>query len=144
MESVTVDRTDRRRRDFRSSPTSLRSMRAFVTTCLREAGVPSPRIEDARLVVSELGANAVQHGAGPTVVVTVGLDDDLWWTIQVSNRIREGHEIPHDLPATWAPVPPHASSGRGLAIVRDVCSDVAVSTDDGTLTVTCRLGRRAP
>ena len=87
-----------------------------VRACRREvlrlfAG--SPRVDDLVLAVSELAANAVQHGSGPTTLA-VSLRPGAV-VIEVGDRdpIRSPTILPLQR-ATW--------SGRGMAIV-DVISD---------------------
>ena len=73
----------------------------------------SPRIDDLVLAASELAANAVQHGHGPTELTLTAHSGGV--VIEVGDR------APTLLPAVL-PLRPNTSSGRGMAIV-DVISD---------------------
>ena len=70
--------------------------------------VPEHRIEDLRLVLSELVTNAVLHGQGPTIDVRLRMDGQV-----------VGGEVVDQGEGFAAPPPPtlDAPGGRGLAIV---------------------------
>ena len=70
--------------------------------------VPAARLEDLRLILSELATNAVTHGAGPTIDIRLEADGAL-----VSG------EVVDDGDGFDLPPPPtlEAPGGRGLAIV---------------------------
>lgn len=140
----TLDRTRFHRRSFAPLPANLPEMRRFVADCLVVDGADRSVVHDLQLVVSELGANAVQHGDGNPVVVVIDNTDRAWWTICVSNSVpddlRGGGLLSSRSP--WPKPPPHAMSGRGLQIVRDLSDDVQIDEQGSAVTVTCRVRRR--
>ncbi|MDQ3739848.1 MAG: ATP-binding protein [Actinomycetota bacterium] len=70
--------------------------------------VPAHRLEDLRLVVSELVTNAVVHGAGPTLDLRLRADGP----VVTGEVVDQGDGFEHP------PLPtPDAPGGRGLAIV---------------------------
>ena len=76
----------------------------------------SPRLDDILLAASELAANAVQHGGGPTtLVITTGPGGAGGVVIEVGDRSVVAAPVVLPLRAT-------TSTGRGMAIV-DVVSD---------------------
>lgn len=88
-------------------------------------------VDDVRLVTSELVGNAVRHGE-PPVTLEVTLDDD-----------RGHHRVIltcHD-GGPWDGSDPSPSSGRGLVIVRALCSTVVVNADATQTTVVATLER---
>jgi anti-sigma regulatory factor (Ser/Thr protein kinase) len=134
------DRPERRAgpvvRSFRATPQSGRVIRAFVREVLSAADVPDPVASDVELVVSELGANAVEHGVGDEFTVTIDVSRRRWLAVSVTC-------VSDAAPAlrawrTWAIAPPDARSGRGLGIVRRLMDDVDVEARNGRLTVRCR------
>jgi serine/threonine-protein kinase RsbW len=88
-------------------------------------------VDDVRLVTSELVGNAVRHGE-PPVTLEVLLDDD------------SGHHrvvlTCHD-GGPWDGSGPSPSSGRGLVIVRALCSALVVDADGTQTTVVATLER---
>lgn len=81
------------------------------------------------VVVNELMTNAIEHGTGSPISLTVDSTDGLM--IQVSN------------PATAPPIVKMTSAdarrGRGMAIVAALADDLDISFDDsGMITVTTR------
>lgn len=123
-------------RSFRATPASGRAVRAFVREVLRSAHVPEQVAWDVELVVSELAANAVEHGAGDELTVEVDITRRPWLSVSVTC-------ISDAAPAlrawrTWAIAPPDARSGRGLGIVRRLMDDVDVEARNDRMTVRCR------
>jgi anti-sigma regulatory factor (Ser/Thr protein kinase) len=57
-----------------SSPASVADARRWVERFLDSTGVPTPRIDDTVLVVSELVSNAIRHATGDVVCHAVLLD----------------------------------------------------------------------
>ena len=84
--------------------------------------------ETARLVASELIANAVLHGVGPITVSVDARDGAV--TLEVGDRGRgarlDGRPV---MPG------PDAPGGRGLPIVRALASDLDVDDGGGTTRV---------
>ena len=88
-------------------------------------------VDDVRLVTSELVGNAVRHGESP-----VTLDVDL-----------AAHDGRHSVVITchdggpWDGTDPSPSSGRGLVIVRALCTSVEIDADATHTTVVAVLER---
>lgn len=106
---------------------SVAAARILLTEALRAADVSPRVVEDARLVLSELALNAVEHGRpdaeakfqvgwriGPDVV-----------TVTVTDAGTRG---------ILRPLSPDAGAprGRGLAIVDSLCQSWQVARDNGT------------
>ena len=90
-------------------PSAVRTTRRQVTTMFDG----SPRLDDILLAASELAANAVQHGSGPTsLVISTGAGGVV---IEIGDRSVTAAPVVLPLLST-------RSSGRGMAIV-DVVSD---------------------
>jgi len=88
-------------------------------------------VDDVRLVTSELVGNAVRHGESP-----VTLDVDL--------TERDGRRrvviTCHDA-GPWDGTDPSPSSGRGLVIVRALCTALGIDADATHTTVVAVLER---
>ena len=106
--------------------------RILLTEALRAADVSPLAVEDARLVLSELALNAVEHGR-----------PDSEGKFQVSWRI--GPDVVA-IAVTDAgtrgilrPLSPDAGAprGRGLAIVDSLCQSWEVARDNGTQILAC-------
>lgn len=132
--------SSRHQRTFRAGVDSARAARVFVAEQLHQNGAPPATLADLQLVVSELVANAVQHGASD-VVVQVDSADDAWLQLTVVG----GTGLPADLadPARWRIADPNDAAGRGLGIVRALVDEVVVDTIDEQLVVRCRRHRDA-
>jgi serine/threonine-protein kinase RsbW len=97
---------------------SVSVVRQGLRTWMRERGTSSDRIDDARVVVSELVANAVRHAqplSDGCLVVAWGVDNR---GLRISVTDGGGQTAPH---AVDAPV--SATSGRGIAIVETLVDD---------------------
>ena len=91
-----------------------RDLRAW----MQQRGTPVERIDDARVVVSELVANSVRHArplADGSLLVTWNVGDR---GLQISVTDGGGGTAPHMLDA-----PVSATSGRGLSIVDSLAVD---------------------
>lgn len=133
---------DRHEQAFAATAGSARLARVFVRDSLRSHGVGASIIGDFQLVVSELTANAIEHGNGSDVVVLVDLADPAWWAISVGGGV-DG-SVKHLLdPELWTVASSHLGSGRGLGIVRHLMDRVDVSLDEGCLRIRCLLRRRS-
>ncbi|MBM0231343.1 ATP-binding protein [Micromonospora sp. STR1_7] len=105
--------------------TDLRALRAFVCAGALARGLPPDRLELLALAVSELATNTLQHTTGGGRV-------RLWTEAGhlVCDVVDQGPTRPfgRGMPAA------EAVRGRGLAIVEQVCDEVAVfSAPEGTV-----------
>ena len=88
-------------------------------------------VDDVRLVTSELLGNAVRHGGPP-----LSLDVDLVVTDgrhRVVVTCRDG--------GPWDGTDPSSSGGRGLVLVRALCTRVDIDANERHTTVTATLER---
>lgn len=110
-----------------SNPASVGAARSLLTRDLRSANLAPPTIDDARLVLSELVTNGIEHGA-PDPDGNI----EVCWCVR-DHRLRlsvwdgGATEILKPLPLN-----DHSLRGRGLAIVDSVCDHLHVHRDDGT------------
>ncbi len=108
----------------------LAAVRGFVRTRAESFGLPSGRAGLLMLAVAELAANTLMHteGGGSVRVWAdaghVGCD-----VIDSGPERRFGRAMP----------PPHAITGRGLAIVERICDDVSISTGPAGTQVRLRM-----
>lgn len=148
-EAVVVDPTDvitrsargrsgREQRVFRATPASTRGIRGFVRDALQAACARDEVIADFQLVVSELAANAIEHGTGDDVVVEVDATRPAWWEVTVSSTSAGTRLGPA---RDWTIAGADAGSGRGLGIVRRLMDDVRVERRGDRLSVRCRVRR---
>jgi serine/threonine-protein kinase RsbW len=88
-------------------------------------------VDDVRLVTSELVGNAVRHGQ-PPVTLEVVLDAS-HGRHRVTLTCHDG--------GPWDGSDPSPVSGRGLVIVRALCTEVEIDADDSHTTVVATLER---
>ncbi len=117
------------------APPSVGEARRLLRAELEASGFPAGAVHDASVVVSELLANALRHGRPllPGYQVQVG------WRIgpeAVDIRVTDGGGAtqPHIVEARG-----NALGGRGLAIVRTLCTELAVQRGEDTVTVRARV-----
>lgn len=106
---------------FVGGSSSIRDAREFVTALLEADGWDPGRIEEVRLIVSELATNAVVH-AGGTFEVEAHLDGEL--------RVRVRDLLPERSPRL-RPVRDDVPGGRGLHIVSRLADAWGVVGGDG-------------
>jgi anti-sigma regulatory factor (Ser/Thr protein kinase) len=137
------ERSDGEQRVFRATPSSTRSIRRFVSETLRAARARADVVTDFQLVVSELAANAIEHGTGDDLVVDVDTTQSSWWEVTVSSTLPTGRRRDGRLRTArqWSIADPDASSGRGLGIVRRLMDDVRVEHHADRISVRCRMRR---
>ncbi|MET8773631.1 ATP-binding protein [Nocardia sp. NPDC050713] len=117
--------------DFPATADRLAQVRHTFQDWLERCGIGSDRAYDVLLAVGEACTNAVEHGHrgdGGTVRVRAACTGaELNVTVADHGR--------------WKPPDPQTRSvrGRGLAIIRAVIPDVAVTTGEGGTTVAMRL-----
>jgi len=121
---------------FSSTPLSTRDAREFVAHQLQRVKAAPTMIADFELMVSELVANAVQHGDGGDLWVRLAIDDRACCTLTISSGLATA--IPPIDPSRWGLAPAHHSSGRGLGIVRRLAHEVRLAASGGRLEITCR------
>ena len=127
----------REARFFSSVPASARAARAFVSGSLRAHGATGRVIDDFALVVGELTANAIEHGDGADLLVTVDFTDERWWAIEVSGPSDDVNDRMHD-PEQWRIADREADSGRGLGITRALMDDIVTNAEAHWLSIRCR------
>lgn len=91
----------------------------------------------SELVLTELVTNAIEHGAGGPVDVTVSTQTPEQVEIIVENATSEPPQLP---PPTDTPPPTTNTRGRGLFIVRSI-ADVQSEYDAGRVQVKANLLR---
>ena len=117
---------------------ALPAVRPFVTEHASRAGLAPERIADLTVAVSELAANAVEHGGG-TGALAVWPDAD-----QLVCQLTDGGYLSDPL-AGRIPVPAHGPiGGRGLLLVHQLCDLVRVHTTPAGTTTRIYLHGAAP
>ena len=106
---------------------------------LRKEQVDQSAIGEVELIVSELVANAVEHGDGGDVVMQVDLADTAWLALTIRSGI--SRRMPPLDPELWTVAAASQPSGRGLGIVRELSHEIAVVRDGDCLEITCRRRR---
>lgn len=120
---------------FGSDDTAACSARAMVQESAE--GMEGSACADAVLVVSELVANAVEHGIGDEVRVRLTRTGMGELQVSVFNRLRD-HTA--DLPERpWRMPGVDATRGRGLAVVESLSSQVRVTYPDAGVEVTATV-----
>ena len=136
---MNVGATSRKHRVFPRDSASARAVREFVTTELRALAAPPDVVDDVRLAVSELAANAIEYGLAAEIEVWVGADTD-GWEIEVVGAADPGAHLPGT--ERWAVAGSAATSGRGLGIVRQLMDEAFVTETGGRIAVRCVRRRR--
>ncbi|MEV4822213.1 ATP-binding protein [Micromonospora sp. NPDC049275] len=105
--------------------TDLRELRAFVCAGATARGLPAERVELLALAVSELATNTLQHTAEGGRVRLWAEGDQLFCDVVDQGPTRA---FGRGMPAA------DAVRGRGLAIVEQICDEVAVlAAGEGTV-----------
>ena len=104
----------------------------------REVGgrVEEDVLADAELVLSELVANAAEHGTGPSIPVKVHVDGP-GRGVRVTVRNRSDATLPE---RPWRMPAPDAVRGRGLAVTETLSSRIEVHDGGGTVEVSAVIG----
>ena len=137
---MNISAVDREQRIFEAVGASASAAREFVGEILHIRDAPVQVVVDFKLVVSELVANAIEHGDGDGLTVGVDFSDHQWWEIEVISRLaKNGNDMRQ--PNEWAVAGNEHSSGRGLGIVRKLMDDVVTEISDGLVSVRCRQRR---
>jgi anti-sigma regulatory factor (Ser/Thr protein kinase) len=112
------------------------SVRRFIATRARRAGLSPDRIEDLVLAVSELAANTLAHTDGAGTLLVWATED------YVVCQVHDSGRLPDQQAGGSRPDPDELGGGRGLWVVRQLCDRVDVrSGPDGT---TIRAYMRLP
>lgn len=122
---------------FESSPSHVVAARRFVRRTLGDS-VPAAVSRDLQLIMSELFTNAVQHGHGGRVKVTVQRSAGLAG-VSVDSRGRAPNVGPI---VDWTVAEPPSVTGRGLGVVRELADEVTVERGDDHFVVTARRAIR--
>jgi anti-sigma regulatory factor (Ser/Thr protein kinase) len=99
-------------RTLAAEPESVRRARDVVTVALMDAPCTPPVIEVARLLVSELATNAVNHARSSSFTVAIDVDE-------VTASISVHDDTPGSLAVPPEPAPA-AEHGRGLRLVEEL------------------------
>lgn len=139
---MNISSVDREQQTFEAVPASANAARNFVGEILSLRDAPDSVVIDFKLVVSELVANAIEHGNGDGLTVRADFSDHHWWEIEVvSGLVKDGNKMKQ--PDEWAVAGNEHASGRGLGIVRKLMEDVVTRISDGLVSVRCRQRRIA-
>ncbi len=101
---------------------------------VRSVATDFPRIDDVLLALSELTANALNHGGGPRRIAAAVSREAI--AIEITDA------APAILP-TVLPLGGIGVSGRGMAIVNAIADHWGVTTHSATKTVWCEFNRSA-
>jgi len=125
-------------RGFQAHPESAEQIRAWVVGLLQDSVSPD-ELGELLQGVSEAVANAIRHGSGP-IQMHVEVTERA-----ATVRVRDcgGGFDPKLLTYNACPAP-HAESGRGLFIMRQVCDSIGayVGNSGCMVSLTKALGRR--
>jgi anti-sigma regulatory factor (Ser/Thr protein kinase) len=115
--------------------TDLSQVRALVLQHAREAGLTEGRANDLVLAVSEVAANTLRHtrSAG---TLTVWHDED-----EIVCEIHDEGTISDPMAGFRRPAP-EASGGHGLWLVRQVCDQVELRSDENGTTIRMHMAIR--
>ncbi|MEV4720065.1 ATP-binding protein [Micromonospora noduli] len=110
--------------------TDIRALRAFVSAGALARGLSAERVELLTLAVSELATNTLQHTTGGGWVRLWAEPGQLFCDVVDQGPTRA---FGRSMPAA------DSVRGRGLAIVEQICDEVAVLTSPGETVVRIRL-----
>jgi anti-sigma regulatory factor (Ser/Thr protein kinase) len=111
------------------------SVREFITTRARRAGLPTDRVRDLVLAVSELAANTLAHTGGPGTLLVWCTDDD------IICQVHDGGQLPDTQAGASRPGPDELGGGRGLWVVRQLCDRVDIWTGNSGTTIRTYMRR---
>jgi anti-sigma regulatory factor (Ser/Thr protein kinase) len=115
--------------------TDLSQVRALVLQHARDAGLTEGKANDLVLAVSEVAANTLRHTAAPGTL-TLWHDED-----EVVCQIHDEGIVSDPLAGLRRPAP-GASGGHGLWLVRQVCDQVELRSDENGTTITMHMAIR--
>ena len=121
--------------EFSATHQALSDVRQHVGSWLRDQGEESPiLIGDVEMVLTELGANVVDHTPSTSIRVAVELPGDRI-TIEVANN-GSAEAVP--AVEDWGQLS-EGTRGRGLRIIRALCTSVVVSGDATHTQIRCDI-----
>ncbi|CAB4594938.1 MAG: hypothetical protein F2534_20425 [Actinobacteria bacterium] len=126
-EAMTVARRSATSRALPAAASSARAARRLVRSVLVSQQADPDVVRDFEIVVSELVANAVEHGSGDTIVVGIDVTDGRFWEVSLGSATTRRR--PLGTWRRWSVAGPGARSGRGLGIVRRLMDEVRVDVE---------------
>ena len=115
----------------------LAGVRAAVATAATAAGLDADQVDDLRVAVTELAANALAQSARPALLRTWAESDVLVCEIT-------GDGVLADPLAGRIPPAPESERGRGLYLVHQLCDLVETHTTGRSTTVRVSMDRPGP
>jgi anti-sigma regulatory factor (Ser/Thr protein kinase) len=115
--------------------TDLSQVRVLVLQHAREAGLTESKANDLMLAVSEVAANTVRHTRSPGTLI-LWHDDD-----EIVCEIRDEGIISDPTAGLRRPAA-GASGGHGLWLVRQVCDQVELRSDENGTTIRMHMAIR--
>jgi anti-sigma regulatory factor (Ser/Thr protein kinase) len=109
---------------------SLHTVRAAVQTQAAQAGMPEDQAIDVVLVIHELAANAVRHGAGTGRLRMWSQPGELWCEVEDAGQAAHTGEATGPGRAVKTDPWPYLD-GHGLWVVRKVADRLAVNSGPG-------------
>jgi anti-sigma regulatory factor (Ser/Thr protein kinase) len=120
--------------DLTAEFVNVAAARRFVRANVAEFGMPPAVATDLELIASELVTNAIEHGAGHTVRITLDCRDGT-----AVLTVESAGPSPGVGPVReWEVADPTSIAGRGLGIVRRIADEVRVDQTSDRLAVTVR------
>ena len=116
--------------ELKPDVTRLAIARRFVRSTL--ADIDPDALADLQLATSELVTNAIEHGTGDPITITITCGDRSA-TVAVRSSGRSPDLGP---PSTWNVAPPDEVTGRGLGIVQTLADHITVSRAVDRLEIT--------
>jgi anti-sigma regulatory factor (Ser/Thr protein kinase) len=104
--------------------------RRFVRTAL--IGAPDEIVSDLQLAASELVTNAIEHGHGGEISISVTVERPRF-ELAVASSDGDAWILPHD---RWVLPDAPSRAGRGLGIVGEIADAVAVARRGSQLVIT--------
>jgi anti-sigma regulatory factor (Ser/Thr protein kinase) len=110
----------------------LSQVRALVLKQAREAGLPEAKAQDLVLAVSEVAANTLRHTKS-SGRLAIWHDEH-----EIVCEIRDSGTITDPRPGERKPAP-GASGGHGLWLVKQVCDQVELASDESGTVITMHM-----
>ena len=116
---------------------NLATVREFIATRARRAGLPARRVNDLVLAISELAANTLAHTSGPGTLLVWATDED------IICQVHDGGHLSEPDPGGARPEPDALGGGRGLWVVRQICDRVEIWVGENGTTIRAYMSRPA-